>query len=366
MPIAQDCKITVVIPSCRGVNLTYLSPLIEAGACFIVVDDSEGSITIDHPQFSVYNWQDRRKMLGNLDIGIPRRNGACRDFGFYLAWHQCCDHDVIIALDDDCAIGPGFVESVKLALSNRDRPIAAGCGGHFNLMELYQDIDRSRLYPRGFPYSARSGYHPWDFAGHSDGAVQFNLGLWQGVFDVAAVDKLSLVPWSFPRAALAVESVVIPPRVLVSACSMNMQFRRSLIPAAYQLPMHVEVAPGWVVDRYGDIWGGFILKTLMDLRGDLMSVGAPMVRHLKDEANLCRNIWQEHIGHLLNDEFIDLVDAAASEVKPASYLDMIGQLLEEFGVLTPRCSPLLRAYLGHLQPAMGAWIKALESVGSST
>lgn len=87
---------------------------------------------------------------------------------------------------------------------------------------------------------------------------------------------------------------------------MNMQFRRELIPVVYQLPMHVEVMPNWVVDRYGDIWGGFILKTLMDLNGENMAVGEPMINHLK-EGNYTRNIWQEHVCHLINDEFLQLL-----------------------------------------------------------
>ncbi len=101
-------------------------------------------------------------------------------------------------------------------------------------------------------------------------------------------------------------SVVIEKGKLISVCSMNMQFRRELIPVVYQLPMHVEVMPNWVVDRYGDIWGGFILKTLMDLNGENMAVGEPMINHLK-EGNYTRNIWQEHVCHLINDEFLQLL-----------------------------------------------------------
>ena len=69
----------VIIPSNRAINLNYLTPLIDRGVRFIVVDDSEGSITVDHPQFEVYNWGDRKKMLGALDIGYPKRNGSSRD-----------------------------------------------------------------------------------------------------------------------------------------------------------------------------------------------------------------------------------------------------------------------------------------------
>jgi hypothetical protein len=93
---------------------------------------------------------------------------------------------------------------------------------------------------------------------------------------------------------------------------MNMQFRREMIPAVYQLPMHVPVMPHWVIDRYGDIWGGFILKLLMDIKGDAMAAGGPMIRHMK-EGNFQRNIWQENICHMLNDEFIAILPADKSD-----------------------------------------------------
>src|SRR5690606_39788870 len=59
------------------------------------------------------------------------------------------------------------------------------------------------------------------------------------------------------------------------------------------------------LDRYGDIWGGFILKHLADLRGDAVVAGGPMIRHLK-AGDYTRNIWQEHVCHLVNDEFLEL------------------------------------------------------------
>ena len=72
----------VVIPTNRSISLKYLEPLIDDGARFIIVDDTPGSISIPHPQFEVYNWNDRKRMLGPLDLGIPRRTGACMAFGF--------------------------------------------------------------------------------------------------------------------------------------------------------------------------------------------------------------------------------------------------------------------------------------------
>ena len=358
-PIEYDpAVLIVVIPSARSISLEYLTPLIDAGARFIVVDDSEGTIDISHPQFAVYTWKDQDRLLGDRVHAIPRGNGACRDFGFYIAWRESDPGEIVIALDDDCLVDDAdFAAHVEAALEPGARPQAAGEGRHFNILDCYSNAEND-IFPRGFPYSARADYRPWTFDGQASGDVQFNLGLWRGIFDVNAVDKLRGPRYEYQDAELSSASVVIPDGALVSVCSMNMQFRRELIPAAYQLLMNVEVMPGWVIDRYGDIWGGFILKTLMDARGDRMSVGGPMIRHLK-EGSYERNIWQEHVCHLVNDEFVGIVLAARASVRSGDYVSMAAQFWEHVEAQLSHCSAILRRYLEHQLPAVRMWTELL-------
>ena len=146
---------------------------------------------------------------------------------------------------------------------------------------------------------------------------------------------------------------------------MNMQFRREVLPAVYQLLMHINVMPGWVIDRYGDIWGGFILKMLMDIKGDLMATGAPMIRHLKEGSHQ-RNIWQEHTCHLVNDEFLAIIDKARDEIKPAGYVTMITQMAEILDRERENCSAILRRYLDVQAPAMKAWARLLVVMDAAT
>jgi len=348
----------VVIPSNRSINLDHLGPLIESGARFVVVDDSPGSIRIDHPQFRVFSWADRERLLGAHDVAIPRRNGACRDLGFVVAWKEADDDEIVVALDDDCVVEePDFAARVERVLSGDPRPEARVEGLHLNILDCYRDVP-DHLYPRGFPYASRVGYQRCRFVSGGRGRVTFSLGLWRDVFDVNAIDKIHGPPFAFPQAELHHESVLVPTGKLVSVCSMNMHFRRSVIPAVYQLPMHVEVMPHWVIDRYGDIWGGFILKVLLDKRGESMAAGGPMIRHLKD-GNVQRNTWQEHLCHLVNDEFIDLVLESAGSFGPASHREMMAALTEEFARRTDAASPVLKPYLRHLVAALRAWVAIL-------
>ena len=348
----------VIVPSNRSINLRYLAPLIDRGARFIVVDDSEGTIRVDHPQFEVYNWQDRRKMLGPLDAGFPRRNGASRDFGFYVAWKNSDPAEIVVALDDDCEVyHPDFAERVNGVLSSRPRPVATCEGNHLNILQLYEGVSPN-VFPRGFPYSARVNYGGASIGHEEARDVTFCLGLWKGIFDVNAIDKIKGPAYHHPDAKLIKPSVIVERDKLISVCSMNMQFRRELIPAVYQLPMHVEVMPGWVVDRYGDIWGGFVLKTLMDLKGDAMAVGEPMINHLK-EGDYARNIWQEHICHLINDEFVELLLEVKQTIRSRDYLGMMRELQDGFSRHIERASTMFKPYLRHLCFAMQAWNTAL-------
>lgn len=352
----------VVIPSNRAIHLHQFAPLIDSGCRFIVVDDTEGSITVPHPAFQVLSWQDRARLLGRHDIAIPRRNGACRDLGFLLAWKEADPDEIIIALDDDCHVpANNFAPSVELALSTAPRPTAHGDPRHLNILDLYNGVP-DHLFPRGFPYTSRGGYQRCNFEPAGDPLQRpalFSLGLWQNIFDVNAIDKIHGPAFTHPDAELRHWSTLIAPGPYVSVCSMNMQFRRQVIPAVYQLPMHVPEMPHWVNDRYGDIWGGFILKLLMDINGDPMVAGSPMIRHLK-EGNHQRNIWQEHICHLVNDEFIALLDQARPLLQPADYLALMAHLAEFLASRTAASSPLLRPYLEQLVPAMTSWVALLS------
>jgi len=174
-------------------------------------------------------------------------------FGFWLAWQESDPGEAIVALDDDCRVAdPDFAARVEAALSPAPRPIATCSSEHLNILDLYRGNggDEPRLFPRGFPYSARLGADGAHFHGESASAPAFSLGLWRGVFDINAVDKVRSPRWTYPEAELRVPSVVVPPGRLVSVCSMNMHFRRELIPAVFQLPMHIEVIRNGVIDRY--------------------------------------------------------------------------------------------------------------------
>jgi hypothetical protein len=84
-----------------------------------------------------------------------------------------------------------------------------------------------------------------------------------------------------------------------------------------------------------------------------------MIRHMK-EGNFQRNIWQENICHMVNDEFIAILEDARRQIRPAEYVDMMAALAEIFNQRTDSASTMLKPYLAHLNTAIRAWVTILS------
>ena len=274
-----------------------------------------------------------------------------------MAYKSAEKNEIIIALDDDCEIdNVNFPEQVEQVLNMQDRKKLKYPFTHFNILNLYKNVD-SNLYPRGFPYQSRNITTDRLETENIYCGSSFNLGLWRGIFDINAIDKINGPDWNHSEIKLKYDNVLIPKDILISVCSMNMQFRKELIPAVFQFPMHVEIFKNWHIDRYGDIWGGFLLKRLMDIKGDPITVGSPVINHL-NTGNYLKNIWQEHLAHLINDELIKIISDSCTNIKKGDYLDMYIQVYDNLRQHT-NTSPILKQYLQELLPAMHAWIKSL-------
>lgn len=351
----------IIIPSRREISLDYLQPALAAGARVIVVDDTPGTISVDHPQVEVYNWADKERIAGDWLPAFPGLNGACMSFGFYLAWRDADDDELILTLGDDCRLDlPDFPERMEWALSPRSAPVAESKGRFINYVELLEG-HQPHMFTRGFPYSDRMEHRPFEIGAAVDVAPAFNLGMARNIQDLNAIDKIHNPQVTIDSADMRARSVLIPKGKLLSVSSGMMQFKRRLIPAVYQLPMHLEVMPEWVVSRFGDIWGGFILKRLMDVAGDDFTIGDPWIHHvLPGDERL--NIWKEHVGIMVNEAFIDLLDTCVADVPHGRYEDMLSDLVDAFARHRDSAPVMLKPYLVHLDKAWRCWLAALNSV----
>src|SRR5581483_383925 len=281
----------------------------------IVVDDSDGRLSpAPRPNVRFFDYAAQRRFMGSHYDAIPHKSAATRNFGHVVAYRE--GFDVIIALDYDCRPRPSWMREHLDALGPvRDAEALQA--------QWINPIEQPGIYARGYPYEYRNA-EAAPTPRRTTGNVVVNMGLWDNILDMNGVDKLQREVPADPgpsgeRTRVALGNIPV--------CGMNTAFIAELTPAYFFLPdIWIE---GWQLSRHDDIWGGYILKKLMDRRGDLFAYGRPVVEHTK-QTNLERVISLEQYMHLMAREFYELVDRAVENVAPASYRTMFAHFTEEY------------------------------------
>jgi hypothetical protein len=346
-------KPVVIIPSIRTIEADRIAAIPEDVDIF-VVDDSDGSIRPSRDRMRVFTYADQREVMGKDYDLIPHKTAACRNFAFYYVW-KYTDHDLIITLDDDVFCPPHFMDAYRIVGTTGEWPNVQVDGWYNTIAALGVTGPGGRtLYPRGFPYWLRQPHE--ERMGTARGRMVCIMGLWSHVLDYDGLDKYLFEEYREMRdgvrpslPVLTVGSPACPTKF--SFCAMNFAFHRDMLPAAYQMPMDREIAPGYPIWRFDDIWAGYVIEALVHKRGgaDLIGIGDPVGTHLK-EGNLVREVHGEHYGHLMSPYFYAFIDAGVAAIRPATYaamyLDLFTHLVDHFGRLADelRCPPLYRSY----------------------
>ncbi len=283
----------------------------------LVVDDSDGKLA-PPPRGNVtyYDYAAQRDIMGEHYDAIPHKSAATRNFAHYVAYRE--GYDVIIALDYDCRTRPGWLESHLECLGLVDQaPALAGA--------WVNTVEQPGFFARGFPYEYRNPTAAAVSETVASGDVKLNMGVWDNILDLNGIDKVQAEPPYDPglrgdRNYVALGNVPV--------CGMNTSFAAELTPAYFFLP-DVWVNGSWHLSRHDDIWGGYVVKKLMDLRGDLLSFGRPVVEHTR-QSTIERVMMMEHWMHLMSMPFYRLIDRAVERLRPGAYDQMFGALTEEF------------------------------------
>lgn len=336
----EQRQVAVVVPIPNDPDWSIFEELSE-DVPMIVVDDSDGKLA-PPPRANVryYDYAAQREVMGDNWDAIPHKSAATRNFGHYLAYRE--GYDVIVALDYDCRTRAGWLEAHLDALrSVLDAPALQG--GWIN------SITAEGFYARGFPYEYRNPIDAAVTESTASGRVAVNMGVWDNVLDLNGIDKLQATPPPDPglhegRNRIALGNIPV--------CGMNTAFLAELTPAYFFLP-DVWVNGTWQLSRHDDIWGGYVLKKLMDLRGDLFAFGRPVVEHTR-QSTLERVVVLEQWMHLMSCDFYAIVDAAVARVAPGDYAQMFGAFVDEYHVEVDR-SRAPRHYR-EVFDELGAWM----------
>ena len=175
---------------------------------------------------------------------------------------------------------------------------------------LHQAADDHGLYPRGYPYSAMHETTETDTVQLEHGSLVASQGLWTNVPDLDAVRILADGDLH-GQAQTRLDSEAFGPDFIaargqyLTVCSMNLAFRREIIPVFYQLPMDDN---RWDVGRFDDIWSGVFLKRACDVLGQQIYTGRPLCAHNKAPRSTFDDLHNEAAGLELNEHLWRAVD----------------------------------------------------------
>jgi hypothetical protein len=226
---------------------------------------------------------------------------------------------------------------------------------------LYQNADDHGLYPRGYPYSAMDETVETDTVEVAGGTVVASQGMWTNVPDLDAVRILmdgDLQGQAQTRTSAEDfgDDFVAARGNYLTVCSMNLGFRREVIPAFYQLPMDDNE---WDVGRFDDIWSGVFLKRACDVLGKRIYNGKPLCEHNKAPRSTFDDLHNEVAGLELNEHIWELIDDAGGDAD--DYEAVFRAMAEAL------CAASVEEYrngefIHHVGEYMHDWLDALKTL----
>jgi len=292
---------------------------------------------------------------------VPAASHAETSFGLLYMWaDDSFDYGVFI---DDDTLPHDDVDYFGRHMENLafDGSIERVSSDEDWVNVLYRNADEHGLYPRGYPYSAMDETVETDSVAVESGEVVASQGLWTNVPDLDAVRILmdgDLEGQAQTRTTADDfgEDFVAARGNYLTVCSMNLAFRREVIPAFYQLPMDDNE---WDVGRFDDIWSGLFLKRACDVLGKRIYNGDPLCEHNKAPRSTFDDLANEVAGLELNEHVWEVIDEAGDDADSyAAVFDEMADALAE-GDFSEWNNG---AFLNHCGEYMRDWLDCLDGI----
>ena len=260
--------------------------------------------------------------LSAYDHLVPAASHAQTSFGLLYLWAEGYEFGLFV--DDDTRPHEDtdfFGTHAENLAASGEMPAYASDEQWVNV--LCQEADDHGLYPRGYPYSAMDERRTETTVEVEAGSVVASQGLWTNVPDLDAVRILMDGDLQGQAETRTTEDdygedFLAARGNYLTVCSMNLAFRREVVPAFYQFPMDDNP---WDVGRFDDIWSGLLLKRAADLLDRRIYNGDPLCRHDKAPRSTFGDLTNEVHGLELNEHVWAVIDDAEPETIPADTTD---------------------------------------------
>jgi hypothetical protein len=251
--------------------------------------------------------------LGEYADVIPAASHAETSFG--LLWMlDNPEYEYGMFLDDDTEPHPDFDFFGAHLDRLESTPTVEHVASDENWVNvLYQNVDDHGLYPRGYPYGCMD--ETVTTTERTAESVVACQGLWTNIPDLDAVrilmdGDLDGQAQTLTSATDFTGDFVVEPGNYLTVCSMNLSFKREVIPAFYQFPMDDNE---WNIGRFDDIWSGLTLKKAADMLDRRVLSGYPLCVHNKAERSTFSDLNNEVPALELNEHFWKALEDAPED-----------------------------------------------------
>lgn len=258
-------KIAVVVPTIESRKEIFAN-FMEAWSPLFEKHDVEFIRVLDGETPTVFG-ETAQEVMGKYADCLSNFNAGIRNLGFAFIAKYLPHIEYIITLDDD------------------ETPIGDPIQDHIHALKKRVPVSWISTavddYTRGFPYLIRN-----------EAEVVLSHGVWEGVADWDAATQLVLGshrPIHFYRGP-------IPKGVYYPMCSMNLAFKRKMLPYIYHAPWALGV------NRFDDILTGVESKREIDKNGWAAVTGYARVHHER-ASDVYNNLRNEAPGMELNEHF---------------------------------------------------------------
>lgn len=305
-------------------------------------------------------WYDEHGIGAYSDV-VPAASHAETSFGLLYMWNRPA-FEYGVFLDDDTAPHPEFdFFGTHLDQLGAKKTVEHVASDEQWVNVLYQNVERHGLYPRGYPYSAMDEKITTEERETDE--IVASQGLWTNIPDLDAVrilmdGDLDGQAQTLTRRNDFTHSFAAAEGHFLTVCSMNLAFKRAVIPAFYQFPMDDNE---WEIGRFDDIWSGLTLKKAADMLDDTIVNGFPLCEHNKAERSTFGDLNNEVPALELNEHFWEALATAPDDA--ADYVDAYEKMItavDEFDF-----SPYDNAeFIDVVTEKMDRWLMAVRELQS--
>ncbi|MFO7834709.1 MAG: alpha-1 4-glucan-protein synthase [Halohasta sp.] len=339
---------------------------------FCETEEMEAMLDEEGVDGEVFDGSRREEWFAEHDVAeyshiIPAASHAETSFGLLYMWAG--DYEYGFFIDDDTLPHDEDFFGTHMANLAYEGEIESVSSDEQWVNVLYQNADEHDLYPRGYPYSAMHETVDTDTTEVDGGQIVASQGLWTNVPDLDAVRILMDGDLQGQAQTRTTEDdftgdFVAAEGQYLTVCSMNLAFRREVIPAFYQLPMDENE---WDVGRFDDIWSGVFLKRACDILGKQIYNGAPLCEHNKAPRSTFDDLNNEVPGLELNEHLWEIIDDVGGEVSPeddAPYAAIFAAMADELeaGDWSDYNNGAFFNYVGEF---MNDWLDCLDAIEST-